>query len=179
MLRHKQTFLAILLLSVSCAWPLAAAAQERSNSTSRTIFGYVERVIISDQGFSVKAKLDTGAETSSLDAHNIQRFRRGGDRYVRFEVLDPETGNFVTLERELVRTVRIRQHSGPPVQRPVIKMWMCVGHLMQRVEVNLTPRTDFVYPFLIGRSAMRGAIIVDPDLTFTSRPRCDLSEFIE
>jgi hypothetical protein len=178
MLRYRQALLSFALLAVTCAWPGDAPAQERSNS-SRTIFGYVERVIISDQGFSVKAKLDTGAETSSLDAHNIQRFRRGGDRYVRFEVIDPETGNMITLERELARTVRIRQHNRPPVQRPVIKMWLCIGHLMQRVEVNLTPRTDFIYPLLVGRSAMRGAIIVDPDLSFTSRPRCDPEEFIE
>jgi hypothetical protein len=172
-----RSYAAVLLAvaAVAALCPGDATARERS----KTIFGYVERVIISDQGFTLKAKLDSGAETTSLDARNIQRFRRGGERYVRFEVPDPETGQMVTLERPLARTVRIRQHNGPPIQRPVVKMWLCIGHLMQRVEVNLTPRTDFIYPLLIGRSAMRGAIIIDPELTFTSRPRCDLSEFVE
>jgi hypothetical protein len=155
--------------------PEVAGAREKS----KTIFGYVERVVISDQGFSLKAKLDTGAETSSLDARNIKRFRRNGERMVRFEVLDPETGQLVTLERPLARIVRIRQNDGPYERRPVVRMWLCIGHLLQRVEVNLVDRADFIYPLLIGRSAMRGAIIVDPELTFTTRPKCDLEELRE
>ncbi len=150
-------------------------ARERS----KTIFGYVERVVVSDQGFSLKAKLDTGAETSSLDARNIERFRRDGERMVRFDVPDPETGQLVTLERPLARVVRIKQNDGPYERRPVVWMWLCIGHLLQRVEVNLVDRTDFIYPLLIGRSAMRGAIIVDSELTFTARPRCDLEALAE
>jgi hypothetical protein len=164
-----------LLAVLALGLPPDAGAAERS----KTIFGYVERVIISDKGFSLKARLDTGAQTSSLDAHNIRRFRRGDSRYVRFDVMDPETGEFVTLERPLVRNVRIRQHTGPAMRRPVVKMWLCLGHEVREVEVNLTPRPEFLYPLLIGRSAMRGAILVDPELTFTARPKCDPSEFSE
>lgn len=157
------------------AGPAAAQAVEKNKS----IFGYVERVIISHEGFSLKARLDTGAATSSLDAHNIRRFRRGGTRYVRFDVLDPDTEEFTTLERELVRNVLIRQLGAPSERRPVIKMPLCLGHLVRHVEVNLTARSGFLYPMLIGRSAMRGAIIVDPELTFTSVPKCDPAEFDE
>jgi hypothetical protein len=164
-----------LVLVIACL-SLPAA---RANEQSRTIFGYVERVVITDKGFSLKARLDTGAETSSLDAHNIRRFRRGDSRYVRFDVRDPDTDEFVTLERPLVRIVRIRQHEGPSMQRPVVMMKICLGELLQEVEVSLTPRTEFLYPMLIGRSAMRGAIIVDPERTFTNSPQCDLSEIPE
>jgi hypothetical protein len=150
-----------------------------ASEVEKTIFGHVERVIISEQGFSLKARLDTGAQTSSLDAHNIVRFRRGDARFVRFDVMDPDTGDFVTLERPLVRNVRIRQHTAPPMRRPVVTMWLCLGHKVREVEVNLTPRSEFLYPFLIGRSAMRGSIIVDPELTFTARPECDPAEFPE
>jgi hypothetical protein len=174
LMRSSAAFL-LAVVAAAMLWPGETLARERS----KTIFGYVERVMISEQGFSLKAKLDSGAETTSLDSRNIQRFRRGGERYVRFDVPDPETGELVTLERPLARTVRIRQHSGPPIQRPVVRMWLCIGHIMQQVEVNLTPRSDFIYPLLIGRSAMRGSIIIDPEVTFTSRPRCDLSEFAE
>jgi len=168
--------LAVMAAAMVVLWaPTDAVAREKS----KTIFGYVERVVISDQGFSLKAKLDSGAETSSLDARNIKRFRRNGERMVRFDVPDPETGQFVTLERPLARIVRIRQNDGPYERRPVVRMWLCIGHLLQRVEVNLVDRADFVYPLLIGRSAMRGAIIVDPELTFTARPKCDLEELQE
>jgi hypothetical protein len=164
-----------LVVVIACLLLPAA----RANEQSRSIFGYVERVVITDKGFSLKARLDTGAETSSLDAHNIRRFRRGDSRYVRFDVRDPDTDELVTLERPLVRIVRIRQHEGPSMQRPVVMMKICLGQLLQEVEVSLTPRTEFLYPMLIGRSAMRGAIIVDPEQTFTMPPQCDLSEIPE
>lgn len=174
-LRRCRLILLTILALVAHALPPAAHASE----VEKTIFGHVERVIISEEGFSLKARLDTGAQTSSLDAHNIVRFRRGDVRYVRFDVIDPDTGDFVTLERPLVRNVRIRQHTGPPMRRPVVKMWLCLGHKVRQVEVNLTPRSDFLYPFLIGRSAMRGSIVVDPELTFTAHPNCDPAEFSE
>ena len=173
----KRGYLLLVLLLAAVAF--APPQQAHARDPSKTIFGYVERVIISSSGFSLKAKLDTGAETSSLDAHNIQRFRRGDARYVRFDVRDPKTGEFVTLERPLARTVRIKEHDAPSKRRPVVKMWICLGHLTQQVEVSLTSRSEFIYPLLIGRSAMRGSVIVDPDLTFTSKARCDTSRFVE
>lgn len=157
------------------AWPRWAAAEaERGN---KIILGYVEKVIISEHGFSVKARLDTGAQTSSLDARNIERFRRDGESFVRFEVLDPDSGDTVTLERPVERNVRIRQHGGSFMRRPVVKMWLCVADVMQQVEVNLTPRDEFLYPFLIGRSAMSGRIIVDPSQSLTAKPQCDPEDF--
>jgi len=174
-LRRCRLILPTMLALVASALPPVTHASE----VEKTIFGHVERVIISEKGFSLKARLDTGAQTSSLDAHSIVRFRRGDVRYVRFDVINPDTGDFVTLERPLVRNVRIRQHTAPPMRRPVVKMWLCLGHKVREVEVNLTPRSEFLYPLLIGRSAMRGSIIVDPELTFTARPECDPAEFPE
>jgi hypothetical protein len=174
-LKGPFNLLALLLVVTALALPSPARAVEGT----KTIFGHVERVIISDQGFSLKARLDTGAETTSLDAHNIRRIRRGDSRYVRFDVIDPESGEFVALERPLVRNVRIRQHGGTWMRRPVVKMWLCIGPLVHEVEVNLTPRSEFLYPLLIGRSAMRGTIVVDPELTFTQRPECDPEDFVE
>jgi hypothetical protein len=162
----------VLALGLLASWAGSASA-----AGEKRILGFVERAVISEYGFEVKARLDTGATTSSLDARNIRRFRRGGERFVRFDVEDRDSGETVTLERPLVRDVRIRQIGGPPERRPVVKMWVCVADLMQEVEVNLTARTDFLYPFLVGRSAMAGKIIVDPGTSLTTRPKCDLGDF--
>jgi hypothetical protein len=169
----------LLLLGAVSAGSPVAQAEALPPDAGKQIFGFVERVIVSDTGFSVKARLDTGAATSSLDAHNIHRFRRGDQRYVRFDVIDPDTEEFVTLERPLARNVLIRQHSGPSMRRPVVKMTICIGHLIRKVEVSLTPRSEFLYPMLIGRSAMQGAIVVDPGVSFTVRPSCTAAEFDE
>jgi hypothetical protein len=169
----------MLLLSLVAVIAYASPPEAHASDRGKTIFGFVERIVITDKGFTLKARLDTGAATSSLDAHNIRRIRRGNSRYVRFDVMDPETEEFVTLERPLVRNVRIRQHEGPPMRRPVVKMQVCLGHLLQEVEVSLTPRSQFLYPMLIGRSAMHGVIVVDPELTFANEPQCDLAEIAE
>jgi len=139
----------------------------------KVVFGYLERVVISTAGLALDAKLDTGADTSSLHAEGIKRFKRMGDRFVRFQVRE-DSGELVTLERPLSRMARIRRHDGDYQRRPVVKMWICVGDTKRRVEVNLIDRSQFSYPFLLGRSAMEGAIIVDPDQTFTVQPDCDL-----
>lgn len=163
---------------ISLLFPLIAGmlvcqpAAMASAPKSQQIFGWIEWVKVSDAGLKLKAKLDTGAETSSLHALNIKRFRRGDKRLVRFDVVDPETGETVRLERRRGRMVRIREHDGNYQRRPVIDMWICLGRLRKRIEVNLVDRSEFLYPFLIGRSAMRGDIIVDPDATFTAKPDC-------
>ena len=162
----------VLVLAV-----LAPSSEAECATGEKRILGFVERAIISEHGFEVKARLDTGARTSSLDAHNIRRFSRGGERYVRFDVIDRDSGDAVTLERPLVRNVRIRQIGGPPERRPVVKMWICVADVMQEVEVNLTDRTDFLYPFLVGRTAMAGKIVVDPEVSLTTEPSCDMGAF--
>jgi hypothetical protein len=178
MIRRRLMTILLLLGAASMA-PTVALAGAVQPDGGRQILGFVERVMVSDTGFSVKARLDTGAATSSLDAHNIERFHRGEQRYVRFDIIDPDTEAFVTLERPLVRNVLIRQHAGPSMRRPVVKMTICIGHMVRQVEVSLTPRSEFLYPMLIGRSAMQGAIVVDPSVSLTAAPNCGDAEFDE
>lgn len=165
-----------LLGCLSCvpaglAWAnldVAPAAEERQ------IFGWLERVKVSHRGLVVEAKLDTGADNSSLHAEEIKTFNRGGKSMVRFLVADARTGELVELERKRVRRARIREHDGTHQQRPVVEMWVCLGALKKRVEVNLVDRSRFSVPFLLGRSAMHGQVLVDPDQTFTVAPSCNL-----
>ena len=55
-------------------------------------------------------------------------------------------------------------------------MWVCVGTMKKRIEVNLVDRSAFNYPFLLGRSAMEGHVIIDPSRSFTTMARCDLQD---
>ncbi len=142
---------------------------------SKSILGWIEQVRVSAAGLTLEAKLDTGADTSSLHARNIRGFKRKGVRMVRFEIENPDNGEVVELERRRVRTVRIREHDGSYQRRPVVEMWVCLGPVKKRVEVNLVDRSRFNYPFLIGRSAMHGDILVDPDQSYTVQPSCDLA----
>lgn len=136
------------------------------------VFGWVERVELLDGKFSMKAKLDSGAATSSLDAAGMERFRRDGERWVRFTVTDPESENHVTLEKPLIRNVRIVRHSGDHQRRPVIELPVCIGDQRRVVEVNLIDRSNFIYPLLLGRSALEGYALIDSGSTFLFSPQC-------
>ena len=151
-------------------------AADAVDMAEKTIVGWLEHVVVSEAGLILEAKLDTGADTSSLHAENIHRFRRNGKRMVRFDVLDTETGKMVQLERPLARIARIREHRGDHQSRPVVTMWVCVGTMKKRIEVNLVDRSAFNYPFLLGRSAMEGHVIIDPSRSFTTMARCDLQD---
>jgi len=165
----RRRFAAVLLLLA----PLAAAPAETSNGRALEIFGWVERVELLDGELSVKAKLDTGAVTSSLDAASIERFERDGKRWVRFTVVDPESGESLELERPIVRYARIVQHSGEHQRRPIVILDVCFGPFRREVEFSLVNRSNFIYPVLLGRSALEGAAIVDPSETFLNYPACE------
>jgi len=122
----------------------------------------------------LKAKLDTGAETSSLDASEIRLLRRGssGQRFVEFRLSDDDSRRTVTFKKRLVREARIKQHDGSFQSRPVVIVAVCLSDHLQEVEFTLIDRSEFLYPVLLGRSALAGLAVVDPDLTFSSDPDC-------
>lgn len=153
-------------------WPGLAAL---SSSDEKDLFGWVEQVIVGSGDIELKAKLDTGAETSSLDATNIRRLRRRstGERFVEFDLAHPTTHKVITFKKRLVREVRIKQHDGSFQTRPVVVVPVCLGRHSIDTEVSLIDRSEFLYPLLLGRSALARIALVDPDLTLTSRPQCD------
>jgi hypothetical protein len=160
-----------MLLMAATTTALAADTPKRSE---RAIFGWIEQIVIGDEGLHLEAKLDTGADTSSIDAHRIRRLRRksSGERLVEFMVIDPESGDEFWFKEPLVRKARIKQHSGSVQERPVVELDICIGSLTRRVQFTLVSREYFEYPVLLGREAMEGVIIVDPSIEDTTEPEC-------
>lgn len=169
-----------LAASLSFAAPVAVpSALAASQSKQQVIMGWVEYVYLQDLSGRLKAKLDTGATTSSMRAEVVKVLdeKHPEKTSILFKIEDAD-GKVNSLQRQLVRWVKIKGKDGTSHRRPVVEMDFCIsGHLVKS-EVNLAPRTDFIYPILVGRNMMRDAnIIVDPSRTFTSRARCpDLTE---
>jgi len=154
-----------LIAASLLAWPPRACAQ------SKVTIGRVERARLYPSGLLLRAKIDTGARTSSLNAPKLVVFTRDGEQWARFS-LTSHDGRTVTLERKIIRFGKIKQKNNHPEKRPVILMGICIGRHYREVEVNLVDRTDFNYQLLIGRAYMQGELIVDPDRKFTREPRC-------
>ena len=80
---------------------------------------------------------------------------------MRFVLIDPARGERVQQELRLRRRVLIKQSYGPDERRYVVRMWLTLGNTRSRVDVNLSDRTNFQYPLLIGRNFLTDSLIVD------------------
>lgn len=140
------------------------------------IMGWVEMTSISSDGPYLKAKLDTGALTSSLHARNIEYVKKNSQRMVRFvvDVNCARSGekNEVTLEKPLKRNVRIRQHESEAKRRPVVMMDICIGGKVFSAQFSLVDRSNFNYPVLLGRKFLKDRILVDSGYTFLMSKVC-------
>ncbi len=150
---------------------LFCAASLPAGGLAMPVVGWVERVKIYPGEMILKAKLDTGAKTASINARDIETFERKGEDWVRFRIVNRD-GNNLVLERPLVRETRIQRHFGKRQRRPVVKLGICVGDLYREVQVNLVNRKGFIYPMLIGRMFMKKQLLVDPSLRYTVAPKC-------
>lgn len=149
-------------------------------AAEKTVYGLNEYVRLFDLDLKLAAKLDTGAKTASLSARDIERFKRDGETWVRFYLAIDEAHSS-PIERPLARISKIKRRAGDydPEEktytaRPVIEMDVCMGHALRTIEVNLTDRSAFQYPLLIGSEALkRFSALVDPSLKYAAgKPAC-------
>lgn len=137
----------------------------------KIVVGWVEEVKISPGNIVLYAKVDTGADNSSLHVSDFTLFERDTKPYVRFEVTDRD-GKTTTLELPVVRTAKIKRHKGARQLRPVVVLTLCLGSYRADAEVNLVDRSRFAYPMLVGRSFLRQMFVVDPSRRLTVQPTC-------
>jgi hypothetical protein len=134
------------------------------------VAGFLEKVSIDKAGLIFKAKLDTGARHSSLNADDIRVFKRKGARWVSFKVTD-STGKTLLLEKEAVRVAEVKLRNETFQARPVVLLPICIGPIEKIVEVNLVDRSFFNYQVLVGRSFLAGTVLVDAGAKYLHNPK--------
>ncbi|MFC3681084.1 ATP-dependent zinc protease family protein [Bacterioplanoides pacificum] len=139
-----------------------AAAPSRSLD-GKTLVGATEWIYLAPPGRHYKARVDSGAATSSLSAINIQKFERNGQPWVRFDLQHDDDSDATHIEVPLERHVRIRQASADEIdRRAVVKLTVNLGSgLQQDTEFSLTDRSEMTYPILLGRSFLRDMTLID------------------
>ncbi|MDQ2695398.1 MAG: RimK/LysX family protein [Pseudomonadota bacterium] len=123
---------------------------------------------------AVKAKIDTGARTSALHVFDLERFSDAGRCRVRFRLhpLQRRADPTLTCTAEVVDERWVRDSGGHPERRLVICTGVRLGGLEWPIEITLTNREDMLFRLLLGRTALAGRFIIDPELSFlTGRPR--------
>ncbi|MBK8974238.1 MAG: ATP-dependent zinc protease [Hahellaceae bacterium] len=175
MMQNCWLYRALFVVLALC--PLAGHAEQ---SPPKTIAGWVEDVRFPDNNLVIKAKLDTGATTSSIYAINTQVFQkkeRGKKTqdWVRFDLYLEDVQkepHLLTLERPVVRMVNIKNHDGNHDERIVINLDFCFAGDTHQTEFTLANRTEFLYGVLLGRRFLSGVALVDSEARNLTSPSC-------
>jgi hypothetical protein len=160
----------LLVLTVTA--PVAFADGDRP----KTIAGWVEPVRFPEKGLVVKAKLDTGAKTSSIFAVNTEEFRKGKQDWVRFDLYLEDIrdeAHRITMERPILRKVKIKNHDGKHDHRVVIDLQICFAGSIYQTEFSLADRNEYIYNVLLGRKFLEGVAIVDAETRYQTIAKCE------
>ena len=116
----------------------------------------------------IKAKVDTGARTSTLHAFGLERFDKDGIDTVRFAIhpLQRSAAGSVTVEYPVIDDRMVRSSSGRAQRRPVVSMPIEIAGRKLDIELTLTRRDEMGFRMLLGREALRKRFIVDPSRSF-------------
>jgi len=138
-------------------------------SSDKPVIGWREWVTLSDFGAQpIKAKVDTGARTSSLHAYDIEVFHRRGKEMARFKVhpLQRDGRKVMVCEAQLLEHRWVRSSSGAREHRPVITTMATLMGQPWPIELTLTNRDVMGFRMLLGREATRSRFLVDPGRSF-------------
>jgi len=109
---------------------------------------------------NIKAKIDTGAKTSSLHCMSIKPLKNG---YVKFIILDKNnkkfTGNYMI--KEISRVGFVKSSNGKKEKRYFIKTPVVIYGQTYNMELSLSFRGSMKYPLLIGRELIKQDFLVD------------------
>ena len=142
---------------------------ERSPVADRSRLGWREWIGLPDWGVVfLKAKVDTGARTSSLHAFDLEPFDRDGREWVRFEIhpWQRTTDDATLAEAEVAAWRPVRSSSGKVDDRPVVHTTLAIAGIAVDAEVTLTRRDEMGFRMLIGREAIRDRFVVDPGVSY-------------
>ena len=135
-------------------------------SQNKVILGSEEWCSFPELGIpTIKARVDSGAKTSALHAVNIAPFIKDGQNWVKFDI-NPIQNNVKTIihcEAPLVDKRIVKSSSGFREQRYVIQSSLDIGETKWLIEMTLTNRDSMGFRMLLGREAMSGRVLVDPE----------------
>ena len=148
------------------------AQQQNRNEPMLTIAGWVETVTFPDYGIVLDAKLDTGADSSSLGVSGLERFKRDGKTWYRF-ALTGEDGKTATIEQQTNRIARIMRAEVEDTRRPIVRLKICLAGHVAEVDFSLTDRSDQRSRVLIGRRFLASRILVDSSRKHVFPKHCE------
>lgn len=128
---------------------------------ARIVVGQREPVFLDPPGLTLTARIDTGIQTSALNALDITEFERDGKPYVKFYVLHPKNGKKVEMVRRVRKRTSVKQPEENGQRRPVVKLRVVLGNIDRRAHFTLVDRTNSDHQVVIGRNVLTDFAVVD------------------
>jgi hypothetical protein len=163
-MRMSSGRLLLLCLVVAITAPVSA----------RELVGWAEVAVIHPGNLSIRAKIDTGARTSSLNCKCHDIYEKDGEQWLRFSV-DSHDATRLWLDRKVHRFAKIKRHFGGVQERPVIMLGICLGGVYRETEVNMIDRSGLDFPLLVGRQFLEEKFLVDAGMQYINPPHCDIN----
>jgi len=145
-------------------------------------YGRTERVrVLGSSAIEVIGRLDPAANGSSLRAINVKYFNRDGGTWVRFTIDNGSVlpGSRITLERPMLKDVKLKQRDGGVEHRPQVAIALCVGRTTLETTLTVSDRTGYTPPLTIGADDVRKLGAVDPAREYTIEPSCPAQAKVE
>ena len=157
-------FHSIIFILSLCTFTSSALAEQQ-------VVGWIEQVAVNG-GFLMHAKIDSGADNSSINLVNPEYYEKEDTRWVRFSVTNRE-GETHQFDKPIVKTTSVKTKDGGRQKRDVIELSLCLGAIQKLVRVNLVDRSHFKYQLLVGRSYLSPDFLIDPSQKYMVKPHCD------
>ncbi|MEM8685305.1 MAG: ATP-dependent zinc protease, partial [Pseudomonadota bacterium] len=137
-------------------------------ANGKETIGAIEWIYMDPPGRHYRARVDSGAETSSLSAKEVIEFERDGEDWVRFTFDHDRRDDAVSIELPIVRRALIRQVASDEAERRVVvEMDIRLGDRLQTTEFTLTDRSRMTYPVLLGRAFLMDLYVIDVAESYT------------
>jgi len=111
----------------------------------------------------IKAKVDTGARTSTLHAFDVVCFKKSSRDWVRFNVhpIQYRLDKIISCTAELQDIRYVTNSGGNKEERYVIVTTLAMGEKAWPIELTLTNRDAMRFRMLLGRTALRNHFLID------------------
>lgn len=146
--------------------PETDEVKNAANKHRLGIIGAVEPIYFLPMTKPFMARVDTGAETSSIDVANRTLFERDGEKWVSFDLINRDNGEKHHFEKKVLRQQKVKRIEGKE-DRIVVMMSVRFGGEIIRAQFSLAERDKFSYQGLIGRNILNGRAIVDTSISNT------------
>lgn len=133
----------------------------------KILVGSRETINLPELGlFGIATRIDTGAQTSSLHVDHISENKETGMLDFEFHADTHDVSKTKKCSANILGRKRVKSSNGEIERRYIISTVALMGNLKWTIKLTLTDRSKMTHLMLLGRQAMKGLILVDPEFSY-------------